>query len=86
MANYLYIVLSRVADLFVWAIIARAVLSWFTISPYNPISVFLVRITEPLLAPLRRLIPRAGVLDITPLIAILVLQFVVKGLLAYLLL
>lgn len=74
------------ADLFIWAIIARAVLSWFPISPYNPIAVFLVRITEPLLAPLRRLIPRAGVLDITPLIAILVLQFVVKGLLAYFLL
>lgn len=83
--EYLYLVLSRVADLFIWAIIARAVLSWFPVSPYNPISVFLLRITEPLLAPLRRLIPRAGMLDITPLIAILVLQFVVKGLLAYLL-
>jgi YggT family protein len=59
-----------------FAIIGRAILSWFPVSPYNPLVVFLSNITEPILAPLRRVIPRVGMLDITPLIAILILQFI----------
>lgn len=81
----LFILLSRLIDLLTWAIVAQAILSWFAISPNNPISVFLTRVTEPFLAPLRRYIPRTGTLDLAPFIAILLLQFLVKGLLAYLL-
>ncbi|GAG29906.1 unnamed protein product, partial [marine sediment metagenome] len=47
-------------------IFVRAILSWFAISPYSPIVAFLDRITEPILAPLRRIIPRLGMVDITP--------------------
>ena len=54
-------------------IFVRAILSWFAISPYEPIMVFLYRITEPILAPLRRIIPRIGMIDITPVIAIIIL-------------
>jgi YggT family protein len=68
-----------------WAIIFRAILSWFAISPSNPISVFLTRVTEPFLAPVRRYIPRTGTLDLAPFAAIVLLQFVIKGLLSYLL-
>ncbi len=57
----------------IWAIIIRAVLSWFPISPRNPALVVVLQITEPILAPLRRIVPRLGMLDITPVVAILLL-------------
>jgi YggT family protein len=57
------------------AFIARAFLSWFRISPYHPVARFLIQITEPLLAPLRRYIPPIGGLDFTPIVALLILEF-----------
>lgn len=57
-----------------YAIIAKALISWFPVSPYNPVMRLLNQITEPLLYPLRRVVPRLGMLDITPLVAILILQ------------
>lgn len=54
-------------------IFLRAILSWFAIPPHSPIVVFLDRITEPILAPLRRIIPRLGMVDITPMVAIIIL-------------
>lgn len=51
---------------------ARAVLSWFPMSPGSalaPIARILVDATEPVLAPLRRLIPQAGVIDLSFLVA-----------------
>ncbi len=58
------------------AIFLRAILSWFSPTPTNMATVILYRVTEPLLAPLRRIIPRAGMLDFTPLIAIILLQLI----------
>lgn len=57
----------------IFIIFIRAILSWFAISPYHPIVVFLDRITEPILAPLRRIVPRLGMVDITPMVAIIIL-------------
>lgn len=54
-------------------IFIRAILSWFAISRRNPIVAFLDYVTEPILFPLRRLIPRIGMIDITPMIAIIIL-------------
>ncbi len=62
------------ADILAFAIIARAVLTWFPINPRNVLVVFLFQVTEPILAPLRRVVPRLGMLDLTPLIAIVLLQ------------
>lgn len=59
-----------------WAIVVRAILSWFTIRPDNPLVNILHHITEPILAPLRRVIPRIGMLDITPMVAIFLLWLV----------
>jgi YggT family protein len=56
------------------AIIIRALLSWFPIDRSNPLIQVLDQITEPVLAPLRRIIPTIGMIDITPLVAILLLQ------------
>lgn len=77
MGELLYRIIDRLADAFTIAIIVRAILSWFPIAPYNPFVVFLFRITEPILGPLRRYIPRLGMLDLTPLVAIVILQWVV---------
>lgn len=56
------------------AIIARVVLSWFRFDPTHPISVILYDITEPILGPLRRYIPPIGMIDISPMVAIFLLQ------------
>jgi YggT family protein len=59
------------------AIILRAILSWFSPRPTNMLAIILYRVTEPMLAPLRRIIPRAGMIDFTPLVAIILLQLII---------
>ncbi len=61
---------------FYLAIMARIILSWFRIDPYHPVSVFLFRVTEPILASFRSIIPPIGMLDISPVVAIIVLGIV----------
>lgn len=56
-----------------FAIIGRAIMSWFDSSQSNPISQFLVQLTEPIVAPIRALLPSMGMIDFSPLVAILVL-------------
>ena len=59
------------------AIFARVIVSW--VSPgnsNNPIITIIYQITEPLLSPLRRVIPRVGMFDFTPMIAIIVLTLI----------
>ena len=58
------------------AITGRAIISWFPIDPHNPLVRVLYEVTEPVLAPLRRVIPRIGLIDITPMIAIIVLLII----------
>jgi YggT family protein len=58
------------------AIIARIILSWFPVAFGD----FLVRITEPVLGPVRRVLPSTGFLDLSPLIVLLVLDIVVRRL------
>lgn len=58
------------------AIFARAILSWFSPRPTNMLVNILYQVTEPLLSPLRRIIPRAGMMDFSPLVAIVLLQVI----------
>jgi len=58
------------------AILARVLLSWVRVSPYHPAVELLYQITEPVLAPLRRVIPPVGMMDISPIIAMLLLQII----------
>ena len=60
---------------YMWILVARAVISWVSPDPYNPIVQFLVRSTEPVLRPVRRLLPLAGGIDFSPLVVILGLVF-----------
>ena len=61
-----------------WVIIIRAVISWVSPDPYNPIVQILHRLTEPVLRPLRSLIPphKLGGLDLSPLLAVVLLQLI----------
>jgi YggT family protein len=61
-----------------FAIIVRALMSWFNPSPDNPIVRFVIEITEPVLAPLRRIVPRVGMIDITPIVAILLMSAILQ--------
>ena len=56
-----------------WAIIARMLLTWFPIDQNGPLFQTLVRVTEPLIQPLRKLMPSSGMLDFSPMLAIIVL-------------
>ena len=69
-------VLDVVLNIYMWVIIIRALISWVNPDPYNPIVQILHRLTEPALRPLRKLVPpwRIGI-DLSPLIAILIIIF-----------
>ena len=58
------------------AILGRVIISWLNLSPYNPIVVILYQITEPILGPIRRVLPRMGMIDLSPMVAIIVMALV----------
>ena len=62
------------------AILVRVILSWFPVDPSNPIVRIVWEITEPVLAPFRRVIPRIGMFDLSPLAALLVISALQNGL------
>lgn len=73
-SNVLVVLLNLVTIVFV----ARALLSWFPIgfdSPVRPVVDLLHRVTEPVLAPIRRILPPLGGLDLSVLIVIVVIRF-----------
>jgi len=80
--------LYRIIDLIFWlldlAILIRVLFSWINPQPDNPLVRFIYQITEPILGPLRRYIPSFGGLDITPIVALVVLDFVRRVVLALL--
>lgn len=69
-------VLEILLTLYMWIIIFRAVISWVNPDPYNKIVIFLYRVTEPVLRPVRRLLPFRNVgIDFSPVIVILIIIF-----------
>jgi YggT family protein len=68
-------VLDTALWLYMWVIIARALISWVNPDPWNPIVQFLERVTEPVLAPIRRWIGWRMGIDLSPIIAILIISF-----------
>ncbi len=75
--SFLFSLIRILCEVLTIAIIARAILSWFSPNPTNMLVVILFRVTEPFLSPLRRIIPRIGMVDFTPLVAILLLQLII---------
>jgi YggT family protein len=74
--------LYGVLNLYELVIFARVILSWVNADPYNPIVRFIYNITEPVLAPIRQLLPteRIGI-DFSPFIIILIIQLIQRVLL-----
>ena len=69
-------VLDLALNIYMWLIIARALLSWVNPDPYNPIVRFLYNVTEPVMSYLRRRVPVVfGGLDLSPLIVIAAIMF-----------
>ncbi len=56
------------------AILIRVLISWVKIDPYHPLVQLLYQITEPILAPIRRYLPATGGLDLSPIIAIVLIE------------
>lgn len=75
-AGFLSTFVGLLTQILALAIIARALLSWIpNMRPDNPIVRFLFEITEPILAPLRRVIPMVGMIDLSPLVAMILLGY-----------
>ena len=55
------------------ALIGRVIISWINVSPSNPIVGIIYQVTEPVLSPIRRVLPKMGTLDLSPMIAIILI-------------
>jgi YggT family protein len=77
--------LYDLGQLYVLILVIRAVMSYFPYSPdspFNPVRRFVTVVTEPVLAPFRRLIPPVGMLDISFLVAFIVIEIIVQEVLS----
>jgi YggT family protein len=68
---YFIIFLARALN---FAILLRIIVSWLSSDPYNPIVSLIYGITEPILAPIRQVLPSMGGLDLSPLVALILIQ------------
>ena len=80
MIGYFLMAVAKVFDIvlifFMWVVVARAILSWVSPDPYNPIVRFIHNVTEPVLRPIRMKLPvNFGGLDLSPIIVFLGIIF-----------
>jgi len=74
--NAVATILYYVLNIYMWIVVARAVLSWVSPDPYNPIVRFIHNVTEPVLYRIRRRLPVVfGGIDLSPIIVFLVILF-----------
>ncbi|MBK6734789.1 MAG: YggT family protein [bacterium] len=64
-------------QVYTWLILGRVILSWVNPQPRNELLLWVIRLTEPVLGPLRRLIPIPGI-DLSPLVAWLLIQLLMR--------
>ena len=83
MIDLLINLINAVAQLLVLLIIASAVLSYF-MSPYHQVRQAIDQIVDPMLMPIRRVIPLVGSLDFSPLVLIILIQFLSSTLIKFL--
>jgi YggT family protein len=69
-------ILNILVNLVVFAIVGRSLLSWFVRDPTHPLMRVLIDVTEPILGPIRSRLPSSWMIDLSPLIAIIVIQVV----------
>ncbi|MFA5260108.1 MAG: YggT family protein [Candidatus Omnitrophota bacterium] len=78
LGNFIYAVaqiLNMALSFLMFLIFVRALISWVNPDPFNPIVRFLVQTTEPILMPIRRLLPGSMMIDLSPMIALLLAIF-----------
>ena len=83
--SFLITFIGLLFDVLTMAVFLRAIMSWVSPGQTNMLTNILYQVTEPLLAPLRRVVPRVGMLDLTPLVAIVLLQLIGSLLIRFLL-
>ena len=84
MIGLLVLFINSLAQLLVLLVIVSVILSYF-MDPYHPIRRSIESVVEPMLAPIRRVVPLIGVLDLSPLILIILIQVVANLLIRLLL-
>jgi YggT family protein len=72
--------LALLLQILLMAIFVRVLLTWLPIDQSNPIVRVLFDVTEPVLAPFRRVIPRIGMFDLSPIAAMLIIQLILQNL------
>lgn len=70
--------------LYQFVLLARVLMSWVQINPYHPVVQVLLQLTEPVLQPIRQVLPQTMGLDFSPVIAMLLVQLVTQVLVAVL--
>ena len=73
--NFLFQIISYVLTAMQFAIIARALFSWFDPTGKTPIGQILLKVTDPIIVPIRRVLPSAGFVDFSPMVALLIIFF-----------
>jgi len=63
-------------QLYSMVILARVLMSWVNIDPYSPLARAIFDLTEPVLAPVRNMLPSAGGMDFSPVIVMVLIQFI----------
>ena len=66
-----------ILQVFTWAIVIRALSSWFPNARNNPLMQILYSITEPILKPIQKYVPNLGGMDFSPIIAVLIMQILI---------
>ena len=74
MSNEIADIINLLLNILTFAIIGRAILSWFDPGARWPISRVLYDVTEPIIAPIRQVVPSLGMFDLSPIIALILLR------------
>jgi len=76
-------IINFLANLIVLLVIVNSILSYF-LSPYHPVRNALDRVVNPLLAPIRRIMPKVGMFDLSPLVLIIIIEILSSVLIGFL--
>ena len=77
--NYIFVLLANAIQIYSYALIIYILMSWFPNARETSFGQFFATICEPYLEPFRRIIPPLGMIDISPIVAFLVLNFATRG-------
>ncbi len=84
MINYLVLFINALSQLLFWLVLIDVLLSYF-MDPYHPVRRALDSVVEPMLAPIRRILPPLGGLDFSPLVLLVLIQVLARIIISLLL-